>query len=184
MLNNSVSFSLLLNFKMTNVKSNWISCLLDSHTLFSESISFHPQGKVRAAACVCVSDGLHRPPDGDGVGGGWSQAQALLSKHWHLQGWVLHTQTSPHLPPPWHFFFLLSIAFCLPCLLREVCIYPPWGSSRCLFPVPTKVQSRQPTLSLVSFRKSTTINNFKLADKEGTPILKPFFTNLILLLKQ
>ena len=188
MRSNSVSFSLLLNFKMNNVKSNWISCLLDSHIHFSKRISFHSQGKVRAAACVCVSDGLYRT-----TWWGWGGWRLESSPSSAQQALGLARLGSSHTdfasPPSSMTFFYFLFCWVLPsgchAFWEKSASTHSGGPAGVFFQFPQRYsQGWQPTLSLVSFRKSTTINNFKLADKEGTPILKPFFTSLTLLLKQ
>lgn len=182
-----ISFPLLLNFKMTNVKPNWISYLFGSHILVSKRISFHSQGKLWAAPCVCASDVLCRSTWwGSGewrVKSSPSSAQQMLGAA-RLGPW--RTDFSPTSLCPWPFFFFFWV-------LSPVC-HAFWEKSASIhsacpegipFQCPHRYsQGWQSTLSLVSFRKSTPINNFKLADKEGTPILKVFLTNLILLLKQ
>lgn len=148
-----ISFPLLLNFKMTNVKPNWISYLFGSHILVSKRISFHSQGKLWAAPCVCASDVLCRSTWwGSGewrVKSSPSSAQQMLGAA-RLGPW--RTDFSPTSLCPWPFLFFLSTVICLSCLLREICIYPQCVSRGYPFSVPTQVQSRlavNPELSLI-----------------------------------
>lgn len=101
-----ISFPLLLNFKMTNVKPNWISYLFGSHILVSKRISFHSQGKLWAAPCVCASDVLCRSTWwGSGewrVKSSPSSAQQMLGAA-RLGPW--RTDFSPTSLRPWPFFF-------------------------------------------------------------------------------
>lgn len=180
-----ISFPLLLNPKMTNVKPNWVSCLFGSHTLFSKRISFHSQGELWAAACVCASDVLCRSTSwGSGewrVRSSPSSAQQALGPA-SLGPW--RTDFSPTSLLPWPFFFWVLSSVCHAFWEKSASI-----CSGCPESIPFQCPQRysqgwQSTLSLVSFTKSTPINNFKLADKEGAPILKAFLTDPILLLKQ
>ena len=149
-----ISFPLLLNLKMTNVKPNWVSSLFCSHILFSKKISFQPQGELWAAACVCASNIVCRSTWwGSGewrVKSSPSSARQALGPA-SLGPW--HTDFSPTSLLPWpFFFFFLSTVICLSCLLREICIYLQWVSRGYLFLVPTKVQSRlavNPELGLI-----------------------------------
>ena len=183
-----ISFPLLLNLKMTNVKPNWVSSLFCSHILFSKRISFHPQGELWAAACVCASNIVCRSTWwGSGewrVKSSPSSAQQALGPA-SLGPW--HTEFSPTSLLPWPFFFfffwvLSSVCHAFWEKSASICSGCPEGIS---FWCPQRYsQGWQSTLNLVSFTKRTPINSFKLADKEGTPILKAFLTDPILLLKQ
>ena len=181
-----ISFPLLLNLKMTNVKPNWVSSLFCSHILFSKRISFHPQGELWAAACVCASNIVCRSTWwGSGewrVKSSPSSARQALGPA-SLGPW--HTEFSPTSLLPWPFFFfwvLSSVCHAFWEKSASICSGCPEGIS---FRCPQRYsQGWQSTLNLVSFTKRTPINSFKLADKEGTPILKAFLTDPILLLKQ
>ena len=184
-----ISFPLLLNLKMTNVKPNWVSSLFCSHILFSKKISFQPQGELWAAACVCASNIVCRSTWwGSGewrVKSSPSSARQALGPA-SLGPW--HTDFSPTSLLPWPFFFffffwvLSSVCHAFWEKSASICSGCPEGIS---FRCPQRYsQGWQSTLNLVSFTKRTPINSFKLADKEGTPILKAFLTDPILLLKQ
>ena len=145
-----ISFPLLLNFKMTNVKPNWISCLFGPHILFSKRISFHPQGKRWAAACVSASDVLYRSTWWGS--GEWRVKSSPGSAQQALGPARLgprHTDFSPTSLLPWPLYF--STVICLSCL---------WGRSASIWvgvqtvslSVPTKAPSRlavNPDLGLI-----------------------------------
>ena len=112
-----ISFPLLLNLKMTNVKPIWVSSLFCSHILFSKRISFHPQGELWAAACVCASNIVCRSTWwGSGewrVKSSPSSARQALGPA-SLGPW--HTEFSPTslLPWPCFFFFEYCHLFVMP----------------------------------------------------------------------